>query len=604
MSAYHFLGMLGFYVLIKTTTKNKLVSYTGFLLLLFSSLGTRMFDSYLQLIYVPIIWFFAFLVLFHQKQSRRNLLGIIFTIMLLLITYIPFYFIIIAISFIICYILFFPIKSVLFTKNIFKFLGKNKCFTLCCCILLLCAAVPGYSFFVSGKNQEIVMPARHASTEKITNQTNTLKVNEKNIKEWGVTEELLFSKELLTNIKNIHYKVCYIPIFGFIILFLIIITPIKKESLFLSLWLLLLYLIATPNMFLHNFMLEHIFFFKYFRNLHFFLWFIILPLYIFIITNQFNYLIKNIRENKQPYLWLYNVVAHITLGLILLLMFIPNIVTYLTLFISLALSTLIIRKPSLLDKKLTPLFITLIIIIEPIFVYHFLLDNSYKEVPEYVNTINNTSATYKRSSSITSLEIQKTKNIRTTRTSFYIGTSALYKFFQIVPTNYAQSLYFKNKFIVYNNVKRTGSDTVYLNELSASIENQTNEVYLTSYEEKPLDPVNNKTPQYITKDSGLIDIIKSTTNQLHLTTHINHDVFLVYTDNYSNKWTASINNTPTKVYQSNITSKGIFLPKGNNSVVFKYKNKIDYLITYTIFTSFLLVLLFLIKLSIIKKEDS
>ncbi|MDP8212823.1 MAG: hypothetical protein P9X22_05995 [Candidatus Zapsychrus exili] len=93
LAGYYFLGVLGFYLLAKQMFKDSNIAFLAYILLLFSSLGTKAFESYILLVSVPTIWFFFFLFAFTQKQNKFHFLGIIFSLMIILITYIPFYFI-------------------------------------------------------------------------------------------------------------------------------------------------------------------------------------------------------------------------------------------------------------------------------------------------------------------------------------------------------------------------------------------------------------------------------------------------------------------------------------------------------------------------------
>ncbi len=49
----------------------------GYLILLFSALGTRLFDSYMMLVTVPLIWFFYFLIAFTQTPRKHLFLGMV-----------------------------------------------------------------------------------------------------------------------------------------------------------------------------------------------------------------------------------------------------------------------------------------------------------------------------------------------------------------------------------------------------------------------------------------------------------------------------------------------------------------------------------------------
>src|SRR5207253_1176852 len=78
------------------------VGFLAALLLMFSGMGFQVFVSYLLFIIVPSIWFVYFLASFFQTigrsegdrrpAARLHLVGLTFCLMLVMSTYIPFYF--------------------------------------------------------------------------------------------------------------------------------------------------------------------------------------------------------------------------------------------------------------------------------------------------------------------------------------------------------------------------------------------------------------------------------------------------------------------------------------------------------------------------------
>jgi len=71
LSMYYFLGMIGFYFIAKLIFNDRRSAFLAYLLLMFSSLATRPFDSYITLTVIPMIWFFFFLLSF-RKASNTN----------------------------------------------------------------------------------------------------------------------------------------------------------------------------------------------------------------------------------------------------------------------------------------------------------------------------------------------------------------------------------------------------------------------------------------------------------------------------------------------------------------------------------------------------
>jgi len=93
LAFYYFLGMTGFYFLAKRIFRQTPMAFAAYLLLMFSSLGTRLFDSFIVGIFVPGVWFFYFLTAFTENPRKHFMLGITFTLMIIVTTYVPFYFV-------------------------------------------------------------------------------------------------------------------------------------------------------------------------------------------------------------------------------------------------------------------------------------------------------------------------------------------------------------------------------------------------------------------------------------------------------------------------------------------------------------------------------
>ena len=92
LAGYYFLGLLGFYLLTRLLFENRALAFLSFLLLMFSSLGTLLFCSFIILEFVPMVYFFYFLTAFLRAPQKPSFLGACFCLMILLSTYIPLYF--------------------------------------------------------------------------------------------------------------------------------------------------------------------------------------------------------------------------------------------------------------------------------------------------------------------------------------------------------------------------------------------------------------------------------------------------------------------------------------------------------------------------------
>jgi len=265
---YYFIGMIGFYLTANRIFQDKKIAYIAYLLLMFSSLGTRLFDSYLILTVTPLMWFFYFLISFAVSPKRCSLLGITFTLMILFTTYIPFYFINIVFSLLICFVLYYGKEFIYLFRQMIHFLKKNKIFAAICLICFICSLIPGVLFFAEGWEGELIIPERRSmafSEEQAVREGHAIEVDLKTVESWGMLEDIVYSTAF-PDFRNFKFAIVYIPIFSFLVLFLGLPFRINKRLLLLATWGFVLFLTSSTHAPIHRFLYHHIFYFKYFRN--------------------------------------------------------------------------------------------------------------------------------------------------------------------------------------------------------------------------------------------------------------------------------------------------------------------------------------------------
>jgi hypothetical protein len=90
---YFFVGCLGFYLLAKQFLNDERLAYLAYVLFVFSCIGVTMFTQLvIVLVMFPVLWFFYFLISFIKTAEIKYLPGITFTSMLIVTTYIPYFF--------------------------------------------------------------------------------------------------------------------------------------------------------------------------------------------------------------------------------------------------------------------------------------------------------------------------------------------------------------------------------------------------------------------------------------------------------------------------------------------------------------------------------
>ena len=329
--SYYFLGIVGFYKLSQKIFADNFISLAAALILLFSSLGTRLFDSYLILTVTPLLWFFYFLISFIQKKTAPFFVGMIWTTMILVTTYIPFYFIIISGTFLLTLLIFYPVK---FFQNItgsFSFFRKEKK-AACLCLAALCLALAqGAIFFRESKQGGFSLPGRYATSP----QQHVIEVGIKTVTDWAILEDVMYSTAY-QDLKRFKFAVIYWPVFFYLVLGLGLLTRLDKKLLFLFVWGVGLFLAVFPYAPIYPFLYKHALVFKYFRNLHFFFWFALLPIFVLFVSRQLQNFLKLKTESPQMRRLVYFFIGALHLAILIYFAFRGDtlVSTYLTLIFS------------------------------------------------------------------------------------------------------------------------------------------------------------------------------------------------------------------------------------------------------------------------------
>lgn len=93
---YFTVGIAGVYLLSKQLFKDSIIVWLTCLCVMFSNLSGNLFNNiFIILIFVPTVWFFYFLVSFTKNPQKLYLLGLVFCLMIILTTYMPFHFIVV-----------------------------------------------------------------------------------------------------------------------------------------------------------------------------------------------------------------------------------------------------------------------------------------------------------------------------------------------------------------------------------------------------------------------------------------------------------------------------------------------------------------------------
>ena len=290
---YFFLGMLGFYLLAKELFKNSLVQYAAFLMFLFSSFSLVLFpDIQPVIIFIPGVWFYNFLIRFLRTWEKKHLVGLTFSAMLVSTTYLPFYFLTVFLISLLAYIIVYFSTIPQIFKGLFKFFLSNKMMVFLCGLALFVSFFPGVEAFRSTQNAECVAPFRHFGEEGVFKKG--VEVSDYDIvTDGGMTARMVVG-DLYSRLDNIPYGnngFIYIPLFGFIILFMGIILKTSRRLLYLFLFNLFLFLVLLEDSaYVHPWLYQNVYYFKLMRNMFFTLPYFVASLILLISELFYNFL--------------------------------------------------------------------------------------------------------------------------------------------------------------------------------------------------------------------------------------------------------------------------------------------------------------------------
>lgn len=567
--SYFFIGMIGFYLLLRELLQHRQAALVGFFLLLSSSLGTRIIDSYMLLITIPLIWFFFFVVKFFKTYSRCAFWGILFTAMLLMTTYIPFFYVTIVMFFVVSYVLVYPDTILSIGVNFFGFAKKNILPIVFAGVCLAGALLPGY-FFFKDSNDAVVMPLRNAGAVE---ESHVLAVSQLKSSGWTLMEDLWFSTFFLHD-GRMKLAVVFVSVFSLIILALALITRFRRRYAFYLLLGLSVLMMSVPaaNGF-YQFLFEKVFFFKYFRNLHFFLWFLLLPLFVVFAAEQFKNFMEYIdkRADKKLLLFVWVAVVH---GLFLFWLghqpytMVSGLVTVVVSFIYF--TVCVWKKNYVLTLISSTGFALIVVWIQPLEFYHFLMQNAPAKEVAYHYERDYQNFQFKDPKNKLSLEDLNRPGFVSAQPVYYAG-----KYFSqlrsLVDERVARHYDYYN-LKLYDHYQKTRDDEINLELFSRTMKNIDNMVFISAPQAENVTELSSgpEKATLIDKDSSEIKVETFLPDKVVFQTNLSTPKVLVYGDVYDKRWSVTIDGELKPLWRANLAYKAVKVPAGVHEVVFQY----------------------------------
>ena len=560
LSLYWWIGAIGFYILAKDICRHHHSALVAFLLLYFSALGNRLFDSYIVFVFVPMIWFFAFLVRFYLQQRSTYYLGMTLALMILATTYIPLYFgiILIVVGFLAALI--FPRQLIEFSKRKINYQKKRWPVVLLCLLVLGCSLVPGIQMYQKSKSGDFVMPMRtHAVKEE---EGHSLTVSQKTVTSWAILEELVYAYTY-SDLQRFKFAVIYFPGFAFLLLVMGVFARMNRRLILYAVAMMVFFLMGTPGLTgMYDFFYQQFGVFKLFRNLHWFLWLGIIPLFVLFVVEIFDQWIEYFSDeskNKNFSLgWI--IVAH---GIFFWGIHQLNgvlISTYVSVLLSLIFWIGIVLSQKYRLGWMPGLYIVIMIVCQPIEVYGYLNQNSDPKKNEYRFDQDYDANVY--------------QSLNLFRGGLYYAMKDYGKAYQSIDTNVFHQ-YVQSRFKLYDRVVIHSDvmdhlgwkkiEDIMARNLNIAMVHDGVSLTNTS---KLLQA------QEIQKDSEEFLIDQFSPNKIILNTNFAMDKFLVMSAAYDTQWHIIVNGVKGKIYKTNGAFQGIKIPRGKNHIEIYYNPKI------------------------------
>ena len=409
---------------------------------------------------------------------------------------------------------------------------------------------------------------------------------------WGPVEDITFSS-YFTDWKTIRFAVIYIPFFAFIIFFLGLFGRLTRLSSFLfTSGFILLCCTISQGLPFYKFLYQHLFFLKYFRNLHFFLWFVLIPLFILLVLEHWK-IFKNIKLKSffSSLLFLiYIFVIHVLIFIVIYLRGDAINSTFAMLTLS-AIFWILVFKGRLDNPAWVGFaLLTITLVIQPLEVYHYLTAK--------VKPISNNMYGYHFPFTSLAMKTQEpSESLRgsSAKGGLYYASKNYNLLYQNI-SDYALAKYLQHKFIFVDllepmdpkNILFSNLEEYFLQNNNKAYVIQKGSAFLKLKSDDP-NPTFKQIPVEIEDD--YFKILSFNANYLKLFIKIPNEKFLIYNDSYDDGWKVFINGKPTDCYQTNVAFKGVWVPAGKNIIEFHFGSWWQYALNFVLlFGSFILLI--------------
>ncbi len=571
--AYFGLGVLGFYLLSRLLFASPLTGYFVVFSVVFSTLGTLAFNSYLLLILVPEIWFLYFLLVFFRAPRFNALIGMTFCLMIISITYIPFYFLTVILCALTGFALVVKQSHWLKLWQCGQYLKQHPPHWILALALLAAGFLPGVMWNLQSARGEMSVVYRHTGAE--TSNAAALHINVVN--EGGIVAPRIADK-MFFELDKAGLGDFYLPLFVYLTALVAAFVGITRRMVFFFVWGFLVYLIgiadASP---LHGFLYQHVFFFKYFRNLQFFLWLGVLPAMVLFAAELFEGLMRvELGTTKKKMLYCgYIVLVHGAAALFFagqdIRVVIPG--TYVAIILSAVFFIFIPFQRTLpLAGKLLPFLLLFSFAVQPMEVFSHIRSSSPNGPAASLYNGAYMRFTLPRSENIGDL-LNEHGEERYLNQPFY-SSKRFQDMFQNL-NHPVLGLYIRPRLLLYDGIAGLDPRISQWPLISDALGSLTNDVFIDLDQLNLIQQTYRKesaTATLVSEGSSQIKVKYFGANKLVLGSDLKKARFLVYNNVYHSRWRALIDGRPTTIFRANYAFMGIEVPAGAHRIEFVFQS--------------------------------
>ncbi len=518
----------------------------------------------------------------------------VFMLMIMNVSYMPFYFFTLFMIVISVLAVIYYSWVPLFTVRLMSFTKKYWPVCIFSFVMLVTSALPLVLYKFIDAQGEHISPARHPcgqeeSLEDCLHLRSQLAFAE--VGYYGTLGERIKGGRLFSHLDKFSYysdDMFYIPLVAFLFLVISLAAAYDRRRLALTLITVVLFLTAlggaTP---LHPWLFKHVFWFKYFRNFFFFTAFLI-PLIILLCVFQLKAFMDmgETWSKRKLACLVFVLIGHG--GFIAFLNFQENVLSasYLTVLLSgIVWSTFILGW--MRSRWILLGIILCLTVIEPIVVLR-----SYARHASSVQTIVDgqraeckfkftrpkqnmeNSALFWRSDSGYDLFLHLMR-LKDTSGRLVRSPDSVIGDPYFLSQRMSQDLfnrYIEYKFILYDSVQSVDSGAKLLALFEDILKNDRNLALVSNVDAKLeiFKPVVLSKPMRIKEETDSFHVNNFTVNEIIFNVNFSKPKFLVYNDAFSQNWKLWINGRSEKIYKANLGFKGIYLPAGPNHVELRF----------------------------------